>query len=193
MKEIGAQPYSCNPLTVAEGHKLRLVLDLRHVNKYLEHHSFKYENLKTLEKMFEQGFYFSCFDLKNGYHHISINPEHWKYLGFSWTYETGLIRYFVFVVMAFGLSPASYVFTKVCRPLIKESRSEGIRCVMYIDDGIFGSASKRSTAYACLRIRSDLEAAGFVINDEKSTLYPIQVGTWLGFVINTKQFTLTIP
>ena len=64
---------------------------------------------------------------------------------------------------------------------------------MYIDDGIFGSASKRSTAYACLRIRSDLEAAGFVINDEKSTLYPIQVGTWLGFVINTKLFTLTIP
>ena len=36
IEEVSAMPYCCNPLTVAEGDKLRLVLDLRHVNEYLE-------------------------------------------------------------------------------------------------------------------------------------------------------------
>ena len=34
--EIDHMPYCCNPLTVAEGKKLRLVLDLRNVNPYVQ-------------------------------------------------------------------------------------------------------------------------------------------------------------
>ena len=161
VKEVFHKPYCCNPLTVSETKKLRLVLDLRHVNPYLEMNKFKYENLKVLEAIFEKGFYFVTFDLKSRYHHISINPDHVGYLGYSWTYEDGRVRYFVFVVLPFGLATASYVFTKIVRPLVKKWRGEGLRCVVYIDDGIFGTADKRSTAYACLRIRSDLEDAGF--------------------------------
>ena len=32
--QVDEIPYCCNPLTVAESQKLRLVLDLRHVNRY---------------------------------------------------------------------------------------------------------------------------------------------------------------
>ena len=163
------------------------------MSQYLQQYNFKYENLHTLSKMFEHCFYFARFDLRSGYHHVSINPAHYKYLGFSWPYESGLVRYFVFLVLPFGLSPASYVFTKLLRPLISKWRGEGLRCVLYIDDGIFGSASKRITALAFLRIRSDLEDAGFTINDEKSTLYPIQVGTGLGFVVDTRTFRFSVP
>ena len=191
--ETEKMPFVCNPLTVAEGKKLRLVLDLRHVNQFLEKPTFKYEDLRTFAKMFEQGYYIACFDLKNGYHHVAINPEHYKYLGFAWIYESGNVRYFFFVVLPFGLSPACYAFTKLLRPLIKKWRGEGIRSVIFIDDGIFGSESKRITAYACLKIREDLENAGFTINEEKSTLYPHQVGKWLGFHIDMKNFTLSVP
>jgi hypothetical protein len=69
-------PHCCNPLTVAESPKLRLVLDLRHVNTYLEAYNFKYENLDTVRKVFEEGYYFCSFDLNRGYHHISVNPHH---------------------------------------------------------------------------------------------------------------------
>ena len=34
IKEVESMPFVCNPLTVAEGEKLRLVLDLRHVNEH---------------------------------------------------------------------------------------------------------------------------------------------------------------
>ena len=35
IEEVYSKPYCVNPVTVVEGKKLRLVLDLRHVNKYL--------------------------------------------------------------------------------------------------------------------------------------------------------------
>ena len=86
VKEVPEKPYCCNPLTVAEGTKLRLVLDLRHVNKYIFSPKFKYEDLRTLANMFDKNFYFSTFDIKSGYHHVDITEEDQKYLGFSWIF-----------------------------------------------------------------------------------------------------------
>ena len=43
-------PYRVNLLSVAEGKKLRPVIDLRHVNSFLFRHSFKYEDLHSLSK-----------------------------------------------------------------------------------------------------------------------------------------------
>ena len=106
-------PYCCNPLTVAEGAKLRLVIDLRHVNKFIIKNKFRYKDLKTLVELFEQNDYFTTFDLKSGYHHIQIHDLHHKFLGFCCKFQNGVTRYFQFVVLPFGLSSACYVFTKV--------------------------------------------------------------------------------
>ena len=89
VEELKQKPYCCNPLTVAEGKKLRLVLDLRHVNKHIKHNKFRYENLSTLSEMLNKGDYFTTFDLTSGYHHIEIHPEHRKFLVFEWTFEDG--------------------------------------------------------------------------------------------------------
>ena len=50
------------------------------------------------------------FDLKSGYHHVE--PQ--KFLGFEWD-----SKFFVFMVLPFGLATACYVFTKLMRPLVK--------------------------------------------------------------------------
>ena len=65
-------PYCVNALSVAEGKKLRLVIDRRHVNPCLFKHSFRYEDLHCLSKVFEQNFWFFTWDLESGYHHIDI-------------------------------------------------------------------------------------------------------------------------
>ena len=47
ISEVFDIPKCCNPLTVADRNsKLRLVLDLRHVNQYVKVQKFKYEDLK---------------------------------------------------------------------------------------------------------------------------------------------------
>ena len=73
IKEVTQIPHNVNPLTVAEGSKLRLVLDLREVNPFVNVKPVKYEDLRTLAQLLEKDDYFASFDLKSGYHHIAIS------------------------------------------------------------------------------------------------------------------------
>ena len=57
IKEHDFPLHVVNPLTVAEGKKLRLVLDLRYVNSLIKCPRFKYEDLRTLSEIFESGFF----------------------------------------------------------------------------------------------------------------------------------------
>ena len=74
------------------------------------------------------------------YSWLYMYQDCWPYLGFAW--GVGLARrWYTFRVLPFGLSTACYVFTKLMRPLVKRWRSLGLRCVVYIDDGICGHIS----------------------------------------------------
>ena len=86
---------------------------------------FKYENLVTLSEMFKVGYWFFTFDIESGYHHIDIHPSSRKFLGFSFVWPDGRVRYFVFNVLPFGLSSACYVFTKIFRPFVHRWREFG--------------------------------------------------------------------
>ena len=122
--EHSVPPFCVNPLSVAEGKKLRLVIDLRHVNSFLDRFKFKYEDLRSLSQVLEEGQWFFTWDLKSGYHHVDICLEHQMYLGFSWPFS-GMLRYFTFTVLPFGLSSACFCFTKLLRPLVSRWRSMG--------------------------------------------------------------------
>ena len=69
------------------GNKLRLILDLRHINQLLRVPKIKFEDIRTIRDLYQQGDYFFKFDIKSGYHHTDILPEHQKYLGFKWKIE----------------------------------------------------------------------------------------------------------
>ena len=63
--------------------------------------------------MLNKGYYFTTFDLIPSYHYIEVHPEHYKFLGFEWTFEDGYSRHFQFCVLPFSLASACYVFKKV--------------------------------------------------------------------------------
>ena len=113
--ETASLPFICSPLSVVESSagKKRLVINLRHLNRFLWKQKFKYEDLRVAMLLFEKGDYLFSFDLKSGYHHVDIAKVHQKYLGFSWGG-----RYYMFTVLPFGLSSACYAFTKPLRPLV---------------------------------------------------------------------------
>ena len=142
VKQIDDVPYICSPLSVVESSsgKKRLVVNLRHLNKFLLKQKFKYEDIRIAMLLFEKGDFLFSFDLKSGYHHVDIAPVHQKYLGFSWAGS-----HYLFTVLPFGLSTACYIFTKLLRPLVKYWRGQGIRIVVYLDDGI-GAVSGESNA-----------------------------------------------
>ena len=177
---------------MAVGKKLRLVLDLRHVNSHLCKYPFKYEDLRCLSKVFEHNFWFFTWDLESGYHHVDIYNDHQQYLGFTWPFDRR-IRYFTFKVLPFRLSSACFCFTKLLRPLVKRWRSMSHNCFMYLDDGISGYPDKVSAAAASIIHQKDLELSGLKMNAEKSHLDPMQVDQWLGFIIDTIRMQFRIP
>lgn len=192
--EVESAPYVVNPLTVSvnDKGKKRLVLDLRHVNSHVWKEKTKYEDLKfAIQYFVKDGFMFS-FDFKSGYHHIEIHKNSQQYLGFSWEMN-GKTKYFKFLVLPFGLCDAGHVFTKVVRELVKHWRRQGIRIVVYLDDGIGFCDNKNEAILISNKVRSDVISTGFIPNVEKSVWEPVQVLTWLGHVIDLHYFNLSVP
>ena len=73
--------------------------------------------------------------LKSGYRHNRyFFLVHQTFLGFSWFFS-GTVRYFCFALLPFGRISAPYVFTKCLTPLVKYWRSNGIKIVVFLDDG----------------------------------------------------------
>ena len=69
----------------------------------------------------------------------------------------------------------------------------GHNSFVYLDNS-FGSQPERTSAIAAAFIqRKELDCSGLLANDEKSHWVPMQVGKWLGFVINTIFMTSRIP
>ncbi|XP_072042758.1 uncharacterized protein [Amphiura filiformis] len=178
-------PHVINPLTVSiqPNGKKRLILDLRMVNKFIRKQSVKFEDMRTALLFLRKGGSMFKFDLKSGYHHIEIHPMHRKFLGFSWNLN-GKVRYFRFSCLAFGLSSAPFIFTKIVRPLVKKWRSEGKAIVVFLDDGLGFGGSVDKAKEASDSIKADLIKSGFVPNIQKSIWSPTITLEWLGYDID---------
>jgi hypothetical protein len=183
-------PFLVSPLGVvpkAED-KLRLILDLRFLNQFLQVTKFKYESIRMLAELCLPKDLLFTVDLKSGYHHIDIFEPHWKYLGFQWRGQ-----YYLFTQLPFGLAPACYVFTMVMRQLTKSWRTRGYRLIHYIDDFLFACRSSAEFARVQTSVLADLAAAGLVVTKDKCQLKCSHVVKFLGFVVDTLfgQFRLT--
>ena len=76
------------------------------------------------------------FDLVDAYYHINVHPDFHQYLSFHWIFPDGTTRYYVYTVLVFGLSTATYVFIKVMWPLVTHWRLKGLKVIFYLDDGL---------------------------------------------------------
>ena len=194
VKEVLIPPKFLNPLHVVQqsGWKCRLILNLSYLNRFIWKQSVRFEDIRTVFDLFQAGYFFFTFDLKSGYHHVEVFPDHRQYLGFSWNF-CSVVKYFVFTVLPLGMSSAPYIFSKLVRSLVNDWRGLGRRVVTFLDDGIGGSPDYASCLVHSPLCRSDLDSAGFFVNLQKSVWEPSQVGTWLGFHLDFSRNFITVP
>ena len=159
VRVVPEPPLVCSPLSVVENSvgKKRLVINLRHLNRFLWKQKFKYKDLRIAMMLFKRGDYLFSFDLKSGYHHVDIANHHWKYLRFNWE-----DIHYVFTVLPFGFSTACYIFTKVVHPLVRYWRARGLRILVYLDDGLCAVSGEQSAKEASQLVQHTLSEAGFV-------------------------------
>ena len=194
IKETGSESiHVCSPLMVVtnDNNKKRLVINLKYLNNYLVTYKFRYEDLRAVLALVKKGDYMFSFDLKSGYHHVDIREGFQKYLGFSWA-TGGKQKYYVFTVLPFGLSSACYMFTKLLRPIVRYWRANGLRIVVYLDDGI-GLEQQHEAAAASKFVQDTLHRCGLVANVTKSQWEPTSRLQWLGFDLNIAEGTIRVP
>ena len=141
-----------------------------------------------VKDVIQQGDWMTRIDMKDAYFAIPIHKKHQRYLRFIWQKKV-----YQFLCLPFGLSSAPRVFTKILRPVIGFLRSNGIRCVIYLDDILIMNQEKDTLMEHTAITVSVLEALGYLINYTKSSLSPQQEITFLGFIIQSVPLELKLP
>lgn len=171
----------------AEG-KLRLILDARYVNLWLEYLPFSFETLADLVGQGAQGSYMSTWDLRAGYHHVPLAANMWPLLGFQLDGQ-----FYVFSCLPFGLSQAPYVFTRVMQCAHEWTRSQKMPLTAMVDDAATVSPERVAAARAAGAAVLAEAALGFTHSRVKCCLWPQQELQFLGFVVDWAKGELRVP
>ena len=121
------------------------------------------------------------------YYSIPVHPEQQKYLKFVWDNKL-----YQFTCLAQGLACAPRLFTKVMKPVFATLRGKGHLSSGYLDDSFLVGYSYdecQSNINDTLKLLKDL---GFCPNEDKSVLKPTHVLQHLGFILNSREMSVTI-
>ena len=159
----------------------RPVIDLSHLNEFVQLTPFKMETVASVLLSVREGDFLASLDLKDAYFQIPIHPLSRKLLRF--TLEGTVYQ---FRALCFGLSTAPQVFTRVFAAVSAWAHSHGIRLLRYLEDWLVLSSSERKAKQAIQSLLSLCRTLGIVINETKSDLVPSQTAKYLGMTIDTE-------
>ena len=115
-------------------------------------------------------------DLSHAYLHTPIHPNSRKYLRFCHRSQV-----FQFTSLPFGLVTAPQVFTMIVKEVKLMALSRGVRLHQYLDDWLIRSQSQEEAQVNTQAVVDQTQSLGWIINQEKSELKPIQVFSFVGY------------
>ena len=161
----------------------RPVIDLSHLNCFVDVSHFQMETIQSVLLSVHQGDWMASIDLKEAYLQVPVHPDSRHFLRFV---SKGHV--FQFKALCFGLSTAPQVFSRVMAPVSAILHTMGIRMRRYLDDWLVQSASRESLLRDLQTVLDLCHELGIVVNPQKSHLVPSQVVQYLGVVISTQTF-----
>ena len=158
----------------------RPVIDLSHLNDFVQLTPFKMETVALVLLSVREGNFLASLDLKDAYFQIPIHGSSRKLLRFM---SEGTV--YQFKALCFGLSTAPQVFTRVFAAVSAWAHARGIRLLRYLDDWLVLSSSEKKAKESIRELLSLCHTLGIVINEKKSDLVPSQSAKYLGMTIDT--------
>ena len=158
----------------------RPVIDLSHLNDFIQLTPFKMETVASVLLSVREGDFLASLDLKDAYFQIPIHGSSRKLLRFM---SEGTV--YQFKALCFGLLTAPQVFTRVFAAVSAWAHARGIRLLRYLDDWLVLSSSEKKAKESIRELLSVCRTLGIVINEKKSDLVPSQSAKYLGMTIDT--------
>ena len=165
----------------------RTILNLKHLNHYVNYQHFKMESLNDVFKIIKRGVWMASVDLKDAFFTVPVHKLHQKFFMFEW-----IQKFYKFVGMPNGYSDAMRIFTKILKPVFGHLRQEGHLSVIFVDDSYLQGDTKQECMNNIKATVDLLLKLGFIVHEKKSVLKPTQKIEFLGFIIDSNSMTIEI-
>ena len=166
--------------------KFRMILNVKELNKHVLSQHFKMETLDTCIQMMHENCFMASLDLKDAYFSIPIDEKSIKYFEFNFHGTT-----YAFRSLPQGFKDSPRVFTKIMKPVLAHLRNKGIFVSIYIDDIYVQGDSYEECLHHVQYVRDFIQSLGFSFS-EKSSYTPTQSLSHLGFILDSKNMTVTL-
>lgn len=168
-------------VTKKHSSKLRLVIDHRHLNRFVSIPHVRFEGLRQARQLLRSNDWFFKIDLSDAYHHLGILPAHSTLLAFNI-----LGRSFAVHSLCFGMSASPSAFHRLMLLVVNHLRVvHHLRVCWLLDDLLFLCDSHEHALQASNTVTLLLSSLGLCINKDKSQLTPTQTIDFLGLTIST--------
>lgn len=167
--------------------KVRIILDLSKFNESVHKPHFKMENIHTATNMIVPGVFMSSIDLQDAYFTFPIREIDRKFLKFRWEG-----RLWQFIGLPMGISCAPFIFTKLITPIFAYMRLQGAQCFPYLDDSFIFGFTEEECTNSTTELMNLFVDLGFKVHLEKSVIKPTQMLEFLGFIINSRDMTVSL-
>ena len=165
----------------------RMILNLKPLNKKLKYIHFKMDTINDVIKMISPHMVMASIDLTEAYFHLPIFEDHIPFMRFKWNevmYE--------YCALPNGLCSGPRIFTKLTKAIMKYLRQKLIRILIYIDD-TFLCAQTEHELQKNIGLTLDIfRKCGFTININKSHIKPTTELEFLGFILNTVEYSISL-
>ncbi len=128
---------------------------------------FKMLTFKQVMSLIRSEDWFVTIDLKDAYFHISILPQHRKFLRFAFRGKAYQYR-----VLPFGLALSPCTFTKCVDTVLAPLRIQGICILNYMDDWLILAQSEQLAVWHRDVVLAHMKELGLRLNAKKSV--PVQ-------------------
>ena len=190
-------PEVVSPLGV-EPTKPRALWDGRYVNEFCMDMPFSMDSATKIAEVAWENVYFFKIDHKNGYQHVPLHRQSWKFFGVFWKGN-----YYVFTVLPFGWKNSPVIYHSLTEAIAMYIRSLGIPMLAWIDDmcGMtqqnFRSSSDEDQFQSAMRAMVVttwvLYWAGYFLGLSKCSLIPEKFITYLGIDCDSRTQRFFVP
>ena len=146
---------------------IRLIPNLKQLNKNIEYHHFKMDSINTILNLITKDIFMASIDLKDEYYSVKISENFQRYLKFEFLYKL-----YKFVCFLNSLAPCPRTFTKITKV---PPCNLGLRKIVvsgYIDDHFTKDRTSEGCFKNIMSITELFDSVGFVVYPGKSLLIP---------------------
>lgn len=213
LTRLDSKPAYCsNAFCVPKGATWRVVVNLKHINKFNKAHKCRFETLRFLQRYDLTNAYALKADMADAFYQVPLHAASVQYFCFEFAGE-----YYQINSLPFGWNNSPYYFTKIARPFVAHLRSPahtrvspgamypappgspgriaqvGCQVLPYLDDFLFVFPDNDSAAAGAEWIQSIMYWLGFTPHPTKSVWEPTQQLEHLGLTVDLAQGTFSVP